>query len=620
MKLWHKIAAISASVAVVGGSAAAIIIPLTNKNNDDPGANPPPPAGPLTQEQATQVGTSLAGAIKGHLENAKTLTITMQQSNLNQSSSWDMEDESLEEDTYYYEMVRTLQATVTKTATSYNIKTENTEKYRYAADDEWETEETLIQYFIDGYVYDYDEDSNLYVKEEFENQLDTITSTLDLVFDGVTLTQPEENTLYQSFGSLFGKTFTVENNVATVAYDGKAVINDFKTYVNGIDPAAKTVEDVFDDVLKELNDKLTTEKVLSKIESFANKTLPQALEAIDTWIYDEYDTTLQEIVDKVTDDPRTTTIVTNAMLMKMGVDKQDIPTEIQTEIDETIASMKEFTVASLISEEMEEVTVYDFVVQTLNTYLSQLPSEDDQPMQIPAHVTLSDIMLNVNMFLNQTLNVALGEGMFDSIKASVNGITANELSWKNSLAFNSAFAITKINSEMKIDVAMNQTSQYDDSKTDTTAMKATQSLTIELFNTATPIALPLGAEIYVDPLEKFSEENYDNGNRKLAFDTVFLGGSEGYIYFVDYDYDLDEHILVEGDISGAEFTYEISEDGNTITCTITGLIRYYEGMGLSRDIEEISDWMNGDLTFELIYNESTGTWTTNLPETIPNQN
>ena len=99
MKLWHKIAAISASVAVVGGSAAAIIIPLTNKNNDDPGANPPPPAGPLTQEQATQVGTSLAGAIKGHLENAKTLTITMQQSNLNQSSSWDMEDESLEEDT-----------------------------------------------------------------------------------------------------------------------------------------------------------------------------------------------------------------------------------------------------------------------------------------------------------------------------------------------------------------------------------------------------------------------------------------------------------------------------------------------------------------------------------------
>jgi hypothetical protein len=173
---------------------------------------------------------------------------------------------------------------------------------------------------------------------------------------------------------------------------------------------------------------------------------------------------------------------------------------------------------------------------------------------------------------------------------------------------------------MKIDVAMNQTSQYDDSKTDTTAMKATQSLTIELFNTATPIALPLGAEIYVDPLEKFSEENYDNGNRKLAFDTVFLGGSEGYIYFVDYDYDLDEHILVEGDISGAEFTYEISEDGNTITCTITGLIRYYEGMGLSRDIEEISDWMNGDLTFELIYNESTGTWTTNLPETIPNQN
>ena len=173
---------------------------------------------------------------------------------------------------------------------------------------------------------------------------------------------------------------------------------------------------------------------------------------------------------------------------------------------------------------------------------------------------------------------------------------------------------------MKTDVAMAKKSQYDESKTDTNAMKATQSLSIELFNTATPIALPLGAEIYVDPLEKFSEENYDNGNRKLAFDTVFLGDSEGYIYFVYYDYDLDEHISVEGDISGAEFTYEISEDGNTITCTITGLIRHYEGLGFSGDIAQISDWMNGDLTFELIYNESTDTWTTTLPETIPNQN
>ena len=308
------------------------------------------------------------------------------------------------------------------------------------------------------------------------------------------------------------------------------------------------------------------------------------------------------------------------MLMKLNVDKADIPAEVQTEIDETITAMKEFTVASLISEEMEEVKVYDFVVQTLNTFLSKIPSEDDQPIQIPAHVTLSEVMWNINMFLNQTLNVAFGDGMFDSIKESVNGITVNELSWKNSLAFNSAFAITKITSEMKTDVAMAKKSQYDESKTDTNAMKATQSLSIELFNTATPIALPLGAEIYVDPLEKFSEENYDNGNRKLAFDTVFLGDSEGYIYFVYYDYDLDEHISVEGDISGAEFTYEISEDGNTITCTITGLIRHYEGLGFSGDIAQISDWMNGDLTFELIYNESTDTWTTTLPETIPNQN
>ncbi len=615
MKTWKKATALVLCCAMLTPFAAC-----KEPENPNPNPGPNPPAnGPLSQEQATQVGTSLASALKGHFENAKTIKLQINQSSLMEESYWEMNEDVLEEDDYYQESESLGIITIAKTETGYNLKSESTNKYRNEASGEWETYIDL-GYIIDGYSYYYDEENEYYIKEEIEFNLESVTETLDLVFDGIALTQTEQAAFYQALGTAFGKTFTVENKVATVSYDGTAVINDLKTYINEIDPETKTIEGIFDDVLKEIDATLTTAKLLSEIEDLGDKTLPQALEAIDVWLYDEYDTTLQGIVDKVTDDPRTATLVTNVMLMMSGVNKDDITTENQAEIDDMIAAMKEFTVASLITEDMEDVVVYDFVVQMVNAFLAQMPSDSDEPMQVPFPATLEDAMATINMLLDQTLNVVLEEGMFDYAKTMINGIAVNELSCKNSLTYDSSFAITKLVSEMKIDVAMTTPSIYDETKSDTSDNKITQNITIELSKTATTIALPADAEIYVDPSEKFSNDNYDNGNRKLALDSIFLGDGTGRIYFAYHDYDLDESLWEEGDIGGAEFTYEVSEDGNTITCTITGLIRYYEGVGLSQDITQISDWMNGDLTFELIYNESTGTWTTNLPETIPNQN
>jgi hypothetical protein len=609
---------VSAVVAgtIVVGSGVGIGVGIANGNKDNNNNNnpTPPPQGPT----ATQVGTSLITALKGQLEAAKTLNVKITYYQVEEETYWEEDDlgdnPELVQVEDYSEERGTLDIIVAKTEDSVALKVSGVAKIRWDKDEEFEEKKTEI-YILDGFSYRLveDETESYYEKELLEmEEFESTTAMLSMILDGVEITAQEELSVIESLGALVGETFTLANNTATLKYDLKKSMNDLATYFGEIDYETKTVESLIDDAFKLVDEELTAEKLLTKLTEFADKTVDEAIVAIDAWLTENYETTLQGIIDTVTDDPRFATILANYGESMEATEEQ---------INEMLTQIKAFDLKTTIAaqEGLGQQKVYDLIMMFASQNLEPNVDTDDdgEPDEFQAP-TMEELVASINMVLDTPIGQMLPTSFFESIS----GTSVNALDFTTSFTYDSNYKVNKITNEQNLDVVNTIASYYDEAKSDVMSTKNSYVIEIGLSDAVTTLALPEDADVRMDysrQLEKkFRDDNFVPGDRLLPFDYIsFYEDGTGWIYFNRDDYTYTQLLPIKA-LWGAEFAVTVNEDGTVLTCTIFYVVGILPGgYGGSDDPEDIAEIFGDDLTFTITYDETTDTWTTDFPEYWP---
>ena len=144
-----------------------------------------------------------------------------------------------------------------------------------------------------------------------------------------------------------------------IAFDAKALVNDTVAMLVE-DP---TLEEIADYALAMLDEDLTTEKILDDVAALGEKTVLEVYDEIDAWLTENYETTVQGVVELVTKDEDVI-----AVLEEMGAPEETI------DMIESLDVKAELT-AALEEAELEEATINEIIAM-----MSQMNGGQAVPM------------------------------------------------------------------------------------------------------------------------------------------------------------------------------------------------------------------------------------------------
>lgn len=384
---------------------------------------------------------------------------------------------------------------ITKVGESYNAKMVVTGTQKGLSDESDQLKDEM--YIIDGYTYTYDETNNVYYKDLADmTEVETVKSMVSSLFKGLALTADEKASLNAIIGESIKETFTISNNVATYTVDEKALLNEVVNYVKGIDPETKTVRNVLDDELKRIDENLTTAVILAKVQEVTEMTPDQAITAIDAWLTEKYQTTLQGIYDTIVNDARLAVILQNFFAVVKGVPEAEASAQVQ----ELLTQLKAIKIADLVKEYFApDQTIFDLIVSlTSGASKPNMPEDgtaDSLPAEEEPQMTLEQVMATVNAMLDSTLAQVMGESVvaIDAI-ASIN---VNSLSESMSIAFDKAYKISEVTRTMDIDLDFKAPTGYTEEGKEWNSfdIDAEVEVKITFSDSALTVALPERAEI-----------------------------------------------------------------------------------------------------------------------------
>lgn len=549
------------------------------------------------EQQQPQVGTSLTNAIIGQLEAANTLVISFV---TEESESYKETPSTLDyNEPLDYSEKNSTEATFTiaKTETGYDLKAEFVDK-EYG-DGELLYESLSAVYVIDGISYQYEEDLDVWTY----NPYNTSTTAFDVneIFDMITAEESEElkNLLSQAFEAVY----EIDSNSISLGVDLKDSANSLIDYAASLDLETKTLESVINDALAVIDEDLTVASILAEIKTLDDKTVGDALTAIDEFLTEEADITLQGLKDKLLADER----VISLLETEGGMTEEEIQELQALVLDEALADYKEILidqivfelVTSLAGDGEEEPTTYE-------EFLLELKEEAGEDIQADSFISyLTDFVCPI--FLSPTLaeiiddedEAAAAQEALNELK----NVQFNELKSTIDVAFDNYYAIKNLEMyaglEYAIDTYIPAESAMDMDKLCVQTSAQSVSITVESISSEkTQIALPEGAKTMFACWQNDVYLENNSGVFLLGpdfesedFDTMY--GS------FDIEVSEEEWVYVEFSYTRPEAptdTWEI-----TIIC-IDGI----EG-------EELSDLLGGDLTYTLTFDfDGTGDYITDF--------
>lgn len=583
----------------------------TGGNTDNTGGNEKP------IEPGKTAGELIVDAVEKQIEASETITITVENDYYSKESYWYSDENK------YLDIEGNTDSkvvfTIAKMNDSYAVKAETSMTYLEDAVDEdtmsiikKPVTHTTEVYVIDGYRY-YKED-DLYIAEKIANEeFDSISEIIDNTIADVKISIEDKTALLKFAADLVDQTIDVNTNKITLTSDIKPMYTALTEYINGINGDTKTLEDLINEGLALVDPKLNVIDIIDAAVIIGKMTVNEAMLAIDEFLTENYQTTIQGVYDTILADEKFVSAFTKLMLEK-GMSQADI--------ENMIAQYKQLKISDLVSE-VKDIPIFELVIFAMYSYPGSI-APDDSLEQVSTETiededgyTIDDYAVILKQILAKPLN-ELNPNILENIKLIINGYDIKKLNNKIEVEFNSSYEIVKVTSLTEID-ATNTTPSYEEGKDDILIFRGNLSIDIELSKKKTTIALPAGAIIINDP----------NSNVKIPEELDCLeywyyfeckDGIYGFNAddFEDYD-KYDAYISFEDNYDGEYYIgyvwlqYDgISQDGSTYTFKILEC-------GIRNCGDSIITLAGSNLealsstTATLTFNRTTGTLSVDIP-------
>lgn len=589
MKFFGKLAAALLSLSFcfsAFGCADLTTPPAGNSGNSDSGSG--------EQEQTQTTGESLANAIMGQLEEANTLTFSLELKT-SQDDVYKAEEDKI--NNYFDEEILSYEYTFAKTATGYNmiVEASRTEKWTNENGELDTHVESATSYLIDGVTYEYDEDFGGYIYNPYENTYNTFMETLNAI--GASIKTEEIDQFKAMLGEALTEVYDVTEGNISFAYDAKDDINALFDYVAAIDPETKTIESILNDALALIDEELTVAAILAEIEKLDSVTLGEAVTAIDAYLTENADTTLQELKDEFFTDEKVIALL----------QAQDMPADaLKTAQDAVLADLiephKNMLLDEIVYNTLAPMLIGEFDPERntyeafLNEILATAP-EEIKEMGVDSFITYLTKCV-ASEVLNMPIAQLAGEESehLYEIISTFDSFTMNDFSADMNVEFNEYFQIETISANGNIELVT-------DDEICTSTKNATFAFSIDsISKNTTEIALPEDIELV------------------FAFwknDTLLENNSGILLWWPGYDAETGEYdntigsIDLDGDgFDDINFSYEApTEVTNTWEITITEIM-----IGdYSYTDDELATLLDGDLTYTLTFDfDETGDYITDF--------
>ncbi len=279
---------------------------------------------------------------------------------------------------------------------------------------------TPMLYLVDNVLYVYTSDEQTfetgYVKVPLENDesvdgakanlatmLTELLAQCTELLDGIEMTAEQ----YAEIGEALVELLNVTGNKGSVKLDIKSYYDRFKNYVLTLDHDTKTLRAVLNDALALIDEDLTADKLIAKIQEYGSLTVAEAMDKIDAWLTKEYNTNLQKIYDEA---------LANAKVKEMLKTILPVLQPGDWDFEEEYAKLVAFRLTELKESAFGSATLYEVVVELVSVFAPKadtapmpapeggepVPYTDEDPdeMTLP---TLEELIAEVNTMLDMTL-------------------------------------------------------------------------------------------------------------------------------------------------------------------------------------------------------------------------
>ena len=483
-------------------------------------------------------GIVLTSAVIEQLEKAASLEIKIEGVTKDESSNYYMWGDAPELSEYKGETQVSITATVSRDAdgnVAFKLVGEAKDYSLYddeiVDNPEFDTEVVEL-YFVDNTMYLYDADLDAYLKTSYEEtlaELGMAGETLAAMLEGVTLTEEETAELLTAIGDSVIAALDIKSGKGSVSVDLKDEINEVLAFFAEIDTATDTPVAILDEALALVDEELTTEALLTALEGVASLTISEALEAVDAWLTEQYDTTLQGVYDTIVADERFAAFFANAYL-------QGDPEATAEDVEDALTYIKAFDIAAyLVSEELDDVVLYDFILMATG-------AAEDSP-------TCEELFDMVGGMLAMTFD-DLSENMdmvfpFEQFA----GIDILQFKAGYEVEFTPFFEIAKVNGSFVIEVETEQDCGFEGYDYADTGYSY-QSITYSITNISTNgVAITAPTE---DVYENFLGPDFECYEEGISY----------YLYFYHNDYEIEGEEMED---FGMQIDAEVELAGQFVT-------------------------------------------------------
>lgn len=307
---------------------------------------------------------------------------------------------------------------------------------------------TLL-YIIDGVMYEYDINDDVFIKSEMEK---VDTSELEAIFGelfaGLEISEDDKNQLLNAIGEAAIFAFDISSNKGSLEIDAKPIVNGVLEYIEELDMDKDTLGSLVNDMLALVDETLTAEALLDTCEGMYSLTVEQYLDMMDQLLTEQYGMTVQDVYDTIVSSAEFQTIMTNIMVSEGAT---------ADEVAKTLENMANTDIRALIPAETMSQTMYVAMMEMMELIVE---NESTEPFEYP---TMEELFATVEQMLAMTLAQAeenLGIP-FSRIKIIASGIKVNELNASCEIKFTGLFKLSSYSEEFNVDMSITLPSEVE---------------------------------------------------------------------------------------------------------------------------------------------------------------
>ena len=387
------------------------------------------------------LGPAIAQGLENQFKEIASGKLTIEMTKAEKYEEWENSDDETpvpELNKEYDEVKSVTEIVFSKTEDGFNLKVTEKNSKRDSETGEFTTVEDAPMYVIGNATYIYMESYGLYQKTLADTAtLEEIESTIALLTEGVEISDEKKLEAKAMLGEKLVEVFDIKNNKGSASIDLEDEANELIAYIENLDLEEDTVRKVLDDALKNINEELTVEAILTEVERISALTVEEAIAEIDAFLTEKYETTLQGIFDKIVADKNAETIIKNALKMMMAQSEEGMSEEqLAAAVDEAFAEIKAFKIADAIVEAgIAEAVVFDLVIAIVSEGETEGAPTSEQ------------LFAMINSFVDMTL-AEFEEGMempiFTIAKEVASGMKVNKLNAKLDINFSGILGLESV--------------------------------------------------------------------------------------------------------------------------------------------------------------------------------